>query len=213
MANGTDLIQPAEGSQPPVTIEPTEPQAAEAPPADQSAELPDELLRLPSVGPLLAGSPPAVSMKIKDMAKTEDGKIVAKNFSALQDAGIFAYRALDKETGVLGNSLYINPEAIKQADAAGQLASVALDWNMVGSEAARAGSANPVVTATGVPTAAAPAPVPTPPQTASGLLPAPPASTQTSLARSRAKNLQEGSPTSGRAAQGRLLNNLLKPAI
>lgn len=214
MANG-NLIEPAAGTPAPVEITPTDPAAAapETPP-DQSGGLSDEVLKLPQMGPLLAGSPPALSAKIKDLDKTEDGKIVAKNAGPLQAAGIFFYRALDKETGVLGNSLYINPEAIKQADAAGQLASVALDWNMVGSEAARAGAANPAATATSVPTSAAPAPVPEPPQQASGLLPAPPASAQTKIAGARARNLQPGSPTSGPApGRGRLLSNILKPAI
>lgn len=204
-----ELIQPL-GTPAPVEITPTEPQA-ETPPAP---DLPDDLLRLPSMGPLLSGSPAALSLKIKDMEKTEDGKLIAKNFKALQDAGIFAYRALDKTTGILGNSLYITPEAIKQADIAGQLASIAPDWNMVGQEAARNPSINPVLTAQ---TPAGPPTVPAPPvpQMSAGTLPAPPpASTQTRLAGARAKNLQPGSPTSGPApGRGRLLAGLLKPAI
>lgn len=210
------LIEPIAGAQPTVEITPTDPAAVapESPPADQGAELPDELLQLPSMGPLLAGSPPALSLKIKDMEKTEDGKLLAKNFKALQDAGIFAYRALDKETGILGNSLYIAPEAIKSADEAGQLSQIAPAWNLVGQEASRNASINPVLTAGAPPATAAMAPAPVPPQQSSGRLPAPPASAQTSLSKARTKNLQPGSPTSGPApGRGRILSNILKPAI
>lgn len=207
------LIEPSSAA-PAVEIEPTEPQAAEAPPADQGAELPDELLRLPSMGPLLAGSPSAMSIKIADMAKTDEGKIVAANAKPLQDANIFFYRALDKSTGVIANGLYVTPEQIQQADAQNQLASVAPAWNMVGQEASRNASINPVLNAqtpAGPPTAPAPAP----PQVSSGtMLPPPPASAQKSLAGARARNLQPGSPTSGPApGRGRILSNILKPAI
>lgn len=212
MANG-NLIEPLAGTPTPVEITPTDPAAAETPPTDQGADLPEKFLKLPAAGPLLAGSPPALSVKIKEMDETEEGKVISESAGPMQAAGLFFYRALDKATGVIGNSLYIAPETVKQADEAGQLASVAPAWNMVGQEASRNASINPVLTAGAPPAAAAMAPAPEPPQTASGRLPSPPASTQTRLAGARAKNLQEGSPTSGRAAQGRLLNNLLKPAI
>lgn len=208
MANG-NLVEPIAGAPAPVEITPTEPQA-ETPAA--GPELPDAILKIPAFGPLMSGAPGALSLRISDMAKTEEGKTIAANAKPLQDAGMFFYRALDKSTGVIGNGLFLTPEQVKQADQAGQLAQVAPDFNLVNNEAAKSGELNPVLNAqtpAGPPTP----PAPIPPQQSSGLLNPPPASTQTSLAKSRAKNLQEGSPTSGRAAQGRLLNNLLKPAI
>lgn len=210
MAN-ENLIEPMVGATAPVEITPAEPQA-EAPPAEGGAELPDEILQIPAFGPLMAGAPGALSLKIADMAKTPEGKIIAANAKPLQEAGMFFYRALDKSTGVIGNGLFITGEQIQQADQAGRLAQVAPDFNMVNNEAAKSGEINPVLTAQ-TPAGPPVAPAPEPPQSASGRLPGPPASAQTSLARSRTKNLQEGSPTSGRAAQGRLLNNLLKPAL
>lgn len=206
------LIEPVAGAPAPVEITPTEPQAESAP-AEGGAELPDAILKIPVFGPLMAGAPGALSIRIADMAKTEEGKTIAENAKPLQEAGMFFYRALDKTTGVIGNGLYVTPEQIQQADQAGQLGQVAPEFNLVNNEAAKSGELNPVLNAQ-VPSGPPTAPAPAPPQMSAGTMPAPPpASTQTKLAGARSKNLQEGSPTSGRAAQGRLLNNLLKPAI
>lgn len=206
------LIEPLAGTPAPVDIQPNEPQT-EAP-ADSGADLPDDVLKIPAFGPLMAGSPPALSTNIKNLDKTEEGKTIAKNAGPLQAAGIGFYRALSGDIGVMFNQLYINGDALKQADQAGQLTQVAPDFNTVNNEAAKAGPINPVLTAGAPPAAAAMAPAPEPPQMASGRLPSPPASTQTRLAGARAKNLQPGSPTSGPApGRGRLLAGLLKPAI
>lgn len=208
-----ELIEPRAAASPPVEITPTDPQAEPAP-AEGDANLPDEILKIPAFGPLMAGAPPALSTNIKNLDKTEEGKAIAKHAGPLQAAGIGFYRALSGDLGVIFNQLYINGEAIKQADEAGTLAQIAPDFNTVNNEAAKAGPINPVLTAGAPPAAAAMAPAPEPPQTSSGRLPAPPASAQTKLAGARAKNLQPGSPTSGPApGRGRLLNNLLKPAI
>lgn len=210
MAN--ELIEPIAA---PVEITPTDSAApaAETPPADQGSELPDAILKIPAFGPLMSGAPAATSLRIADMAKTEEGKAIAANAKPLQAAGYFFYRALSKDIGVIANGLFVAPEQIQQADKAGQLAQIAPDFTTLNAEAAKSGELNPVLNAqtpAGPPTPPAP-PVP---QMSAGTLPAPPpASTQTRLAGARTKNLQEGSPTSGRAAQGRLLNNLLKPAI
>lgn len=209
MADG--LIQPSTAV-PTVAIEPTEPQEA-APTEGAGVELPDEVLRIPAMGALMAGSPPAVSANIKALDELPEGKIISDNASKLQAAGLGFYRALSGDIGVIFNGLYIAPEQLQEADRAGQLAQVAPDFNVLNQAAATAGPASPVLSAPGVPEGPPIAPAPLPPQSSSGRLPSPPASAQTSLSRARTKNLQEGSPTSGRAAQGRLLNNLLKPAI
>lgn len=205
------VIEPAVAAPAPVAIEPTEPQLEEA--AAPSNELPDEVLRIPAMQALMAGAPPALSASIKTLEKREEGKILAKNGPALQSAGIGLYRSLSGEQGVIFNQLFISGEQLQQADKAGQLAQIAPTFDSVNDTVARSGAENPVLNAGAPPAAFATPPPPEPPQTASGLLPGPPASAQTSLAKARSKNLQEGSPTSGRAGQGRLLNNLLKPAI
>lgn len=211
MADG--LIQPSTAV-PTVAIEPTEPQAEAAPTEGAGVELPDEVLRIPAMGALMAGSPPAVSANIKALDELPEGKIISDNASKLQAAGLGFYRALSGDIGVIFNGLYIAPEQLQEADRAGQLAQVAPDFNTVNNEAAKAGPINPVLSAGAPPAALVTPPAPTPPQTSSGQLPGIPASTQTRLAGARAKNLQPGSPTSGPApGRGRLLNNLLKPAI
>lgn len=210
-----ELIEPVVAEVPAVEITPIDPQAAESAPAEGGGtELPDEILKIPAFGPLMAGAPPALSTNIKSLDKTEEGKTIAKNAKPLQAAGIGFYRALSGDIGVIFNQLYITGEAIKQADEAGQLTQLAPDFNTVNSEAAKAGPINPVLTAGAPPEAPPIAPAPEPPQMSSGRLPPPPASTETKLAGARAKNLSPGSPTSGPApGRGRLLNNLLKPAI
>lgn len=206
-----ELIEPIAGAPAPVPIEPTEPQAAEAP---AGPELPDEVLQIPAFQALMSGAPPATSADIKTLDKSPEGKIIAKNAEPLQASGFGFYRALDGSTGVIFNGLYLAPEQLQEADRAGQLAQIAPPFDTLNQAVATSGPINPALSA-GTPPAAPPTPpAPTPPQTSSGQLPAPPASTQTSLARSRTKNLQPGSPTSGPApGRGRLLNNLLKPAI
>lgn len=209
-----ELIEPVVAEVPAVEITPIDPQAAEPAPAEGGPELPDEILKIPAFGPLMAGSPPALSTNIKNLDKTEEGKAIAKNAKALQQSGIGFYRALSGDIGVIFNQLYVTGEAVKQADEAGQLMQLAPDFSTVNSEASKAGPINPVLSAGAPPEAPPIAPAPTPPQSASGRLPAPPASAETKLAGARAKNLQPGSPTSGPApGRGRLLNNLLKPAI
>lgn len=206
-----ELIQPIAGAPAPVEITPTEPQAAEPAP-DSGADLPDELLQIPVFQALMAGAPGAVSAPIATLDKMPEGKIISENAEALKQSGFGFYRALDKTTGVIFNGLYLAPEQLQQADQAGKLMEVAPSFSVVNDAAAKAGPINPALmaqTPAGPPTA----PAPTPPQMSSGRLPPPPASAQTKLAGARARNLQEGSPTSGRAAQGRLLNNLLRPAI
>lgn len=205
------LIEPIAGAQPAVEITPTEPQT-EAPPTDQGAELSDELLKIGAVQALMAGSPPAASMNIKALSKSPEGKIIASNAESLKSAGFGFYRALSGDIGVIFNGLFLPAEQLQAADKAGQLNQIAPDFQTLSNAADKSGEINPVLNAqtpAGPPTPPAP-PVP---QMSAGTLPPPPASAQKSLAGARAKNLQEGSPTSGRAAQGRLLNNLLKPAI
>jgi hypothetical protein len=202
MANG--IVEPAAGA--PAPEEPTTS-------ATEGAELPEEILRIPVFQAIISRAVPAVSMDIKAMAKRDEGKAIAKHGSALQSSGVGFYRALDNATGVMFNQLALPAQQLQEADQQGQLTAIAPPFDTVNDSIARSGSENPVLTASApVPVAPTPAP-PTPPQTSSGMLPPPPASTQTRLAGARARNLQEGSPTSGRAAQGRLLNNLLKPAI
>lgn len=215
MAN-ENLVEPLAA---PVEVTPTDPAAAAAPeeqaetPPDQSAGLSDELLRIPALQALMAGSPAATSLNIKALDKTPEGKSIAKNAEPLKAAGFGFYRALSGDIGVIFNGLFLPAEQLQAADKAGQLAQIAPSFDTLNQAVATSGPINPVLSAGSPPEAPPTPPAPLPPQSASGLLPAPPASTQTRLAGARAKNLQEGSPTSGRAAQGRLLNNLLKPAI
>lgn len=191
-------------------VEPNTPQEQPNPKTGEP-ELPDEILKVPAFQALMAGQPPALSVNIKTAEGRPEATLVAKNKDGLMRAGVGFYRSLGGDLGVIFNSLYVSGEEIKAADAAGQLLQIAPDFDSVGAQTARSGSANPVMDAQ-TPGGAATAPVPTPPQisTGGGL----PGAAQTKLSAARTKNALPGSPTSGPApGAGQLMRSILKQPI
>ena len=90
----------------PVVVEPkpgVSPVAETAPPAetDQTASLPDEVLRVPAIQAIFAGSPPAVSAPIEEFASRPEGKLVMANKEALMKAGMGLYRSVAGDLGVV----------------------------------------------------------------------------------------------------------------
>lgn len=208
------VVQPATGAPAPVEVESTQPTTAATPPA--KGELSDDLLKLPALQALMAGSPPAFSVNFKTDAKTPELQVIAANKDALMAAGIAFYAARQGGQGVVFNQLKIAAETIKQADAEGRLEEVAPPLTALNTAVQSAGPENnPVLSAEGPSGGSATPEAPNVPQTASGALPAPQAaSAQAKTASARAKNLQPGSPTSGpKPGSGRLLNAILRPAI
>lgn len=205
-----ELVQPAA----PET--PVEPAAGAAPAAPASkGNLPDDVLRIPAMQAIMAGSPPAFSADFATFEKTPEAKTIATNKDALMGAGIAFYHARMGNLGVVFNQLKISPEQIKQADEAGQLSQIAPPFNDLNTAVKASGENNPVLSASAPSGGLASPTPPNVPQTASGAMPAPaPASVQTKLAGVRAKNSQAGSPTSGpKPGSGRLLNAILKRAV
>ncbi len=217
MAN--DLVQPTGGAAPaPVEVEPTEGavKPPEGPPtASGENALPEPLLRIPAFQGLIAGQPAAISADIKTFASLPEAKLIAENAAGLERAGIGRYRSLGGDLGVLFNYLYITPEELKAADAAGKLAEVAPPFDVVNQQIATSGENNPVLKHSGqVPESFKQAAPPVPPQALSpgqgGLAPG----AQKALTIARAKNLQAGQPTEGpKPVQGRILNNVLKSPV
>jgi hypothetical protein len=132
------------------------------------------------------------------------------------------YSALDGKTGVVFNQLYVHPEELKAADAAGQLHTLAPPFDQVNHLISKSGTAHPALdTGHQVPTGLKGAPIPQPPQVAgaapvapSASIPPLPASAQRKALTAQIANLSPGSPTSGPVpGQGRLLNNILKPVV
>lgn len=208
------IVEPKAG------VQPVETENQEAPPeapaeeqaASQTASLPKELIKIPAIQGLIAGSPPALSASLQDFAKRGEAKTVADNKDALLKAGMGFYRSLDGQTGVVFNGLYVHPESLKQADQAGQLLQVAPPFDAVDQAVGKSGLAHPALSHPGTPPAAAPtAPVASPPQVSAAPMPA---SAQRKLATARVLNMQPGSPTSGGSpGAGRLLNAITKPVV
>jgi len=202
---------------PPATVEPTQPPASSET-ADTGEELSPELIKIPAIQAVLAGSPPAVSMQIKGSEDREEVKLVSENKDALLASGMGFYRSLSGEIGVMFNGLKINPQDIQAADKAGKLLSVAPDFDLVNHEVSKSGTNHPVLRA-GRPGAQAAVSVyaASPPQSASGqlpLVPPAPASVARKLTAQRVMNLQAGAPTSGASpGAGRLLNSIMKPVV
>ena len=190
-----ELVEPKPG---------VEPVAAEG-----GVDLPDELIQIPAMQAVVAGSPGAFSAVLSQFEKRPEAKIIASNKDNLMKAGFGLYRSLDGQTGAVFNQLFISPDEIKMADQQGQLQTIAPNFDQLNAEVAGAGANNPVMAegvrpegfATG---AAAPASGPQPMA----------ASAQKSVATKRANNLQLGNPTSGPVpGAGRLLNTILKPVV
>lgn len=188
----------------------TSPEPSTQPPESKSGAG-DELLQIPAIQAIFAGSPPAISTSIKDFANRPEAKIIGDNRDELQSMGIGFYRSLGGDLGVLFNQLRLNGQDLLNADRAGQLQQVAPPFDTVNSEVALSGDRHPSLNAsapTGGATAAPtpPAPMPTPNTQ--------PASVQNKQATARIKNIQPGSPTSGPApGAGRIMNQILKPVV
>jgi hypothetical protein len=137
----------------------------------------------------------------------------------LTRAGFGFYQSLDGQTGVVFNMLYVHPEELKAADAAGQLKKIAPDYDSVHHSISKSGRAHPALSGAPVPTGLKAAPVPQPPQMSqepppTANVPPPSAAAQKSLMGARIGNLAQGSPTSGPVpGAGRLLNQVLKPVL
>lgn len=207
-----DSAAPAVAPAPEMTPDQTDPNtpqsAPEAPPS-----LPESLLRIPAIQGLMAGTPPAVSAPIKEFSKRGDAKLLIENKDLLLKAGFGLYRSLNGETGVLFNSLHIHGDALKQADAAGQLRAIAPSFDEVNHKLGKAGVQHPVFNAQ-VPAGPAAPPIMTPPQ--GNAMPEPVASAPAPRKAVQAKmnNLAPTAPSAGAVpGQGALLRNILKPVV
>lgn len=206
------VVEPLSGGQPPAIPTPTAPPQDEAPDAD----LPEELIKIPAVQAVVAGSPPAVSMRIKGSENRDEVKLLSENKDALMSTGMGFYRSMSGEIGVMFNGMRIHPEDLKAADKAGKLLQVAPDFDTVNHEVSKSGTAHPILNAA-PPTGFAPPTAAAPPQSASGALPLsppPPASVARKLAAARVLNTAPGAPTTGPSpGAGRLLNSVLKGVV
>lgn len=156
----------------------------------------------------MQGSPPA-TVAPKD-AEFPELKTVSKHLKDLGAAGFGIYQTKDKSQVVFFNGLFITPDDVKAADKAGTLDKIAVPYadlrTALEGGGAEAGGAAPGPEAAGAPNVAAAAPA------APGAQPD--ASVDARLNAARITNLNPGAPTSGPApGSGRLLNNILKPAI
>lgn len=194
-------------------VQPLAPEVAPTEASSSTPEWPQALIENPVMQGLVAGAPPAVSASIKDFQKREEAKLFIDNKDLLMQAGMGLYRSLDGGTGVIFNQRFLNGEALKQADQAGQLAQVAPPFDSVEGEISKSGLNHPSIRGGAQPTGAASAP---PPMVApaSAALPPPPASSQRKALTAQISNLQPGSPTSGPApGAGNLLRSILKPVV
>lgn len=201
MANEQIVVEPRAG--------------ASAPEAESSGgtELSDELLKIPALQAVFAGTPAAFSASMAELDKLPEAKLIASHKNELMNAGFGLYRTLDGKNGVLFNSLYVSPEEIKQADQSGQLSQIAPPFMQLNQSVAASGAANPVLNHQGVPTGMKGAPAIGSPAPMAGPKQAP-ASVQKTLASKRAANLQVGAPSSGPVAgAGELLRSIMKPIL
>lgn len=195
-----------------------EPRAAAAPATEQSPKasgggIPDEVLQIPAMQALFAGSPAALSASLAAFSNRPEGKLIQSNKDVLMKAGMGLYRALDGDTGVLFNQMYVNGAELQQADKAGQLAQIAPSFDSVNQSVGQSGADNPVLKSGNVPNGFKTASVPAAPQANSAVPPAS-AGVQRTAQKARTANMTPKGPISGaKPGAGRLLNSILKPVI
>ena len=214
-------------------IDPANPQAAPpdqttanqpAPPAPPGAQpeaaapepLPPALLKVPAFQALVAGSPAALSMKLKGSEDRDEVKMVTKNAQVLQQAGMGFYQSLNKEFGVMFNALRIHPDDLLAADKAGQLLKIAPDFDMVNHAVSKMGKDHPALHASPPPAAyAAPVSANSAPQMASGkFMPPIAAAVARKLLQSRIQNMTPSAPTGGPLpAAGQIANQIAKGVV
>lgn len=192
--------------------------AATPAPADEPTggiELPDSLIQIPAMQALTAGQPSAFSALLTDFEKLPEAKIIADNKDSLMKAGYGLYRSLDGAQGVIFNQLFVSPDEIKAADAAGTLLELAPPFAELNAAIGSSGSENPVLVEGERPTGFKVGGGAVAPMAPTTEAPKPMASSaQKTLANKRAANMQPGAPTSGASpGSGRLLNSILKPVL
>lgn len=231
------LITPREQTAEPMA--PPEPAVAPAPEAApdevSTGAIPEELIRIPAMQALMAGEPPAVSGTFKEFKASAEMGLLLENKENLIAAGFGFYRALSGDTGVIFNSLHINPADLQAADKQGKLNQIAPPFNEVNHAVGKSGAANPALREGGIPAGAKGATAVAPPQLGPTLTPpqllraggmpgqgaiAQPsvspatAAVQRQIMGQRMAGLTPGAPTSGaKPGAGRLLNQILRPSV
>ena len=215
--NAAPVVEPNDPNAQPATPPPVEPtQAAPGQPAGV-AGLPPDLLKIPALQALVAGTPPALSMKLKGNEDRDEVALVKKHQEPLQAAGMGFYKSISGEYGVMFNALRIHPDDLQAADKAGKLLLVAPDFDAVDHAVAKSGMDHPAMHASPPPRtpAMAQSSAAGPPQMASGKF-SPPvaAAVARRLIQQRIQNMQVSAPTGGPApGAGQLTNAIMKPVI
>lgn len=218
-------IQPKDGA---ASAAPVPPQSDES---EAPVQLPPELLHIPAMQALVAGSPPAISAPIKEFASNPVGKLIVANKDLLQQAGMGFYRSMSGDIGVVFNMLHVHPQDLQAADKAGKLNVLAPPFDAINHAVGKSGLRNPVLSRGAVPngfkppTPQSPAPagpamnpapkMPTPNLPKPGPAPKTPVSgLQRQIFDLRRDAVAPGTPTTGPApGAGRLLNSILKPGV
>lgn len=184
-----------------------------APDEVPDVKLPPELLKIPAMMALMTGKPGAASVNFKTDKSLPVAKTLFQHKDDLLRAGFGLYRALDGDTGVLFNQLYVHPEQVKQADSQGKILEIAPPLRDLNSKVETAGHEDhPILSHDGiVPTGMKTAPVPDVPQANVAVPPAPAAAIRKALT-AKIAGLSPGAPTQGpQPGAGRLLNSLANP--
>lgn len=168
------------------------PANSEPAPTDEASGIPESVLEIPLMRGILEGAPAAIYTPVG--TKGPEIETVLKHGKDLNAAGVGFFRDEANKLDVIYNSAYITKDLIAAAAKKNKIPEVA---ELLSDVSARVNSA------VGAPAGGA---VTTTAGTAMNIQDSP-------INTARINNLQPGSPTSGAAGQGRVLNSLLKPTI
>jgi hypothetical protein len=177
--------------------------------AGENLTIPPEVLQIPAMQAILAGSPPAVGDKIKTFESRPEAATLSQARKTLAKAGTGFYKSADGTTGVIFNRFYVSPQELVQADKAGSLSKLAPPWDEVTKSILSAGPNHPALANPTTPAGFKSDAAPVSPGVAIA-----PSKVPDPVATARMQVLKAGAPSSGSVpGAGRLVNSILKPVV
>lgn len=175
-------------------IDKTSTTPANSEPKPETSGVPEEILSMPVFAGILSGAPAA--LWVETGSKAPEAVAAVRHGKKLNEVGLFFDRSKEEGIDILFNAQYLSPQLVEAAKKKGKLKDLASSLEEVTAQLSGTGAA---------------------PESGGGALPAagPPSSVpvDSPLDTQRKNNLVVGSPTSGLAGQGRVMNSLLQPTL
>lgn len=161
--------------------------------SEETSGVPEEILSMPVFAGILSGAPAA--LWVETGSKAPEAVAAVRHGKKLNEVGLFFDRSKEEGIDILFNAQYLSPQLVETAKKKGKWKEIASPLAEV--TAQLSGTASPEAGAATLPASGMPSSVPV----------------DSPLDTQRKNNLVVGSPTSGLAGQGRVMNSLIQPTV